>query len=76
MVFIILTLGMIAAGSSVVFVKLGDVDPFVLAAYRLLLSALVLLPWFYKDMKPGRSPSGSDRSRRPCFPVFSWPSTS
>lgn len=56
MVFFILTLGMIAAGSSVVFVKLGNVDPFVLAAYRLLLSALVLLPWFIKDMKARKEP--------------------
>ena len=44
-------LGMAAAGSSVVFVKLGDVNPLVLASYRLLLSALILFPWFLRDLK-------------------------
>ncbi len=56
MVLFILMLGMAAAGSSVVFVKLGELNPLVLASYRLLLSGLVLFPWFLRDLKNRKEP--------------------
>lgn len=44
-------IGMAAGGAAVVFVKIGTIHPVALASYRLLLSSIILFPWFIKDMK-------------------------
>jgi len=49
-------LGMAAAGSAVIFVKLGTIDPMILASYRLLLSSLILFPFFLRDLKRNTAP--------------------
>ena len=51
MVFLIMMLGMITSASAVIFIKLGQIDPVVLSAYRQLLAAFILLPLFIKDLK-------------------------
>ncbi len=49
-------LGMIAASSAVIFVKLGTLDPFILASYRLLLASLILFPFFLRDVRKNSEP--------------------
>ena len=51
MILFIMMIGMIAAGFSPIFVKYGTMDPFILASYRQLLAALLLIPLFVRDMK-------------------------
>jgi len=48
--------GMVAASSAVIFVKLGTIDPMILAAYRLLLSSVILSPFFLSDLKKNGVP--------------------
>jgi len=49
-------LGMVAASSAVIFVKLGTIDPVILAAYRLLLSSIILFPLFIRDLRRNSEP--------------------
>jgi drug/metabolite transporter (DMT)-like permease len=51
MTIFIMMIGMIASGFSPIFVKSGNMDPFILASYRQLLAALLLIPLFIRDMK-------------------------
>ncbi len=51
MLYIIMTIGVISAGSAVVFIKAGTMDPIFLAAYRQLIAALITLPLFIRDAK-------------------------
>ena len=51
MTLIIMMLGMVAAAFSVIFIKIGTINPLVLSSYRLLIASVVLLPWFLKDLK-------------------------
>ncbi len=44
-----MAIGVMAAGSSVVFIKIGTMDPIFLAAYRQILAALITLPLFFRD---------------------------
>lgn len=47
---------MVFSGAAVIFVKIGTLHPVTLASYRLLLSSLILLPWFLKDLKANSQP--------------------
>ena len=47
----LIILGAVAISSSVIFIKLSSVHPMLLAAYRQLLAALVLLPFFLRDLR-------------------------
>lgn len=51
MVLFIMMIGMAAGGAAVIFVKIGTLHPVALASYRLLLSSIILFPWFIKDLK-------------------------
>ena len=55
MTLFIMMIGMVAAGFSPIFVKYGTMDPFILASYRQLLAALLLIPLFVRDMKQNNS---------------------
>ncbi len=56
MTLFIMMIGMIASGFSPIFVKLGTMDPFILASYRQLLAAFLLIPLFIRDMKQNNRP--------------------
>jgi len=47
--------GIVACSLSVVLIKICAVHAALLASYRLMLAALLLLPWFIKDFKRHRS---------------------
>lgn len=47
----VLLCGIIAASTSVLFIKACAVHPVLLAAYRLLLATVLLLPLFIRDLK-------------------------
>jgi len=68
MTVFIMMLGMIAAGSAVVFVKIGGVDPFVLASYRQLIAAALLFPLFLRDLKQEAEPFRFSRLRPSILP--------
>jgi drug/metabolite transporter (DMT)-like permease len=54
LIIFIMMLGMVAAGSAVIFVKLGSLNPVILASYRLLLSSILLFPWFLNDLRANK----------------------
>lgn len=56
LILFIMMIGMAAGGAAVVFVKIGTINPVALASYRLLLSSIILFPWFIKDMKANDQP--------------------
>jgi len=47
----LLLTGVIFANTATIFVKASDEFPLLLASYRLLLAALVLSPWFFREWK-------------------------
>lgn len=53
--FLLLLFGVICASTAVIMIKASTEQPFLVAAYRLLIAALVLSPLFWKDL--GRWPT-------------------
>jgi drug/metabolite transporter (DMT)-like permease len=52
----ILSVGVVAASTSVIFIKASTVPPVLLAAYRMLLASLLLLPLFAAALKRHGNP--------------------
>lgn len=52
----ILFVGILFGSTAIVWIKASDEHPFLVAAYRLLIAAVVLTPFFFKDLQkfPGR----------------------
>jgi drug/metabolite transporter (DMT)-like permease len=53
--FFSLIISVCACSTSVILIKASTEDPYLLASYRLLLAALVLLPFFLRDLKQHRA---------------------
>ncbi len=49
--YLILFIGVFAASTSALFVKLSHTDPVLLASYRSLIAGVVLLPLFFRALK-------------------------
>ena len=56
MIYLIMAIGVLSLGSSVVFIKIGTMDPIFVAAYRQLIAAIITLPLFIKDVKTMEGP--------------------
>lgn len=49
--FLVLVIGVFSCSTAVIFIKISSEHPLLLAAYRLLIAALVLTPFFVREMK-------------------------
>ncbi len=49
--YTILIVGVLCCSTAVIFIKLSDVDPVLLAAYRLALAGVMLAPFFLQALK-------------------------
>ena len=49
-----LVLGVFACSTSVIMIKESAEQPLLLAAYRLLIAAVILSPWYFRDLKNHR----------------------
>ncbi|MGF1483858.1 MAG: DMT family transporter [Opitutales bacterium] len=67
---LILMFGVVIASSAVTFIKLSNVNPILLAGYRLVLAALVLSPVFFNLRKRHRGVYGLDHLRRSIAPAI------
>ena len=63
-----LTLGLIACASSVIFIKLSQLDPVRLCALRLGVAVIVLAPFFLRDLRRHRASVGAGELRRALLP--------
>jgi drug/metabolite transporter (DMT)-like permease len=54
MIYLILGLGIFSCSTAVIFIKLSDVHPFLLAGYRTILAAALLLPLFVRQFREHR----------------------
>jgi drug/metabolite transporter (DMT)-like permease len=50
--------GIFCASTAAIFVKASDEQPLLVAAYRLLIAALILSPWFFRELKASRGAYG------------------
>ena len=62
--FIILLIGILFGGTAIVWIKASDENPMLVASFRLLVAAVVLTPFFFRDL--GKFP-GTYRWKQ-----FSW----
>jgi drug/metabolite transporter (DMT)-like permease len=52
---VLLLTGILACSFAVILIKISAVPAFLLAAYRLVLAALILTPWFVRDLRRHRA---------------------
>lgn len=62
--WLLLFLGVFAGSTAVIFIKTSDEHPLLLASYRLLVAAVVLSPFFFRQLK--------QRSQAYTWKEFSW----
>lgn len=67
---LILIFGVFCCSTAVIFIKAGNVDPVGLAAFRLLIAALVLSPFAYRDFRRNPTLTVSLCLKRSVFPGF------
>lgn len=48
---VILVLGVFACSTSVIMIRLSQLDPILLSSYRLLVAAILLSPFFFRDCR-------------------------
>ena len=59
--YVILTIGVISVSFAVIFIRLADAPPLVIATYRLIIASMLLLPFTaLKSKRLLKKPSGSD----------------
>jgi drug/metabolite transporter (DMT)-like permease len=53
---LLLVFGIFCGSTAVIMIKAGDEHPFLVASYRLLVAAVVLFPFFWRDLRsyPGK----------------------
>jgi drug/metabolite transporter (DMT)-like permease len=68
--YAILLLGVFACSTSVIFIRASHTQPFVLAALRLLLATVLLLPVFLRDWRRHRGTFHAGHLRRAVLPAF------
>ena len=56
---LLLLIGVIAASSAVIFIKICTVNPILLASFRQLLAALLLTPLFFRELRRHKVTLGS-----------------
>jgi len=49
--FFILLLGVVAGGTAIVMIKASDENPLLVASYRLLVAAIIVTPFFLRDLQ-------------------------
>lgn len=67
-VFIILLVGVFSSALSVIFIRESTEPPVMLAAYRVLIAGLILLPWYWRDRQRLGDGSLSDVWQRSWVP--------
>jgi drug/metabolite transporter (DMT)-like permease len=65
---LLLLLGACACSTSVLFMKASQLDPILLACYRLVVATLVLLPLLLRDLRVHRERFGIPELRRTLLP--------
>jgi drug/metabolite transporter (DMT)-like permease len=63
--FLLLLFGVICGSTAVIMIKASDEHPLLVAAYRLLVAAIVLLPFFLRDLALAKED-------KPTSPPYSW----
>lgn len=66
--YLLLFLGVFACSTAAIFIKLSETHPVVLAAWRLLLAALLLTPTFWLTLKKHRDAFTAEHVRRLILP--------
>ncbi len=62
--FTILLLGVLSGGTAIIWIKASDENPLLVAAYRLLIAAIVLTPFFLRELSQFQGEYGRKQ--------FSW----
>jgi NADH:ubiquinone oxidoreductase subunit 6 (subunit J) len=65
---LLLLFGAFACSTSVLFMKASEIDPILLAFYRLAVAVLVLMPLFLRDLRAHRDDFGFAEFRRTLLP--------
>lgn len=63
-----LALGVLCGSTAVIMIKASDENPFLLAAYRLLIATLIIFPFFLKERNQYAKPYGFQQIRWSLFP--------
>jgi drug/metabolite transporter (DMT)-like permease len=66
----LLAFGVLCASTAVIMIKASDENPYLLAAYRLLIAALIILPFFLREKYSYTQPYGLRQVSLSLFPGF------
>lgn len=68
--YLLLIIGVYCCSTSVIFIKIGNTDPVVLSAYRLIIGGLVLMPLAMRAMKKAKKISWRELLGRTLAPAI------